>query len=597
MTREDSPRVWIAAALFLSLIGSAGCEKRSLPTESQSEQLHPRLSTSSQVTTDPEEFADAVKALEYRNEILVVYRSSDAPRHSPSLFEDAPSPLAISSEGPTKSTLGFSPATGKAKDAVLAALREFELAPYLVLSHFPVLGVRVPDDALLPLVKALLKHPNIDYLEANAPLLAVPDAAPLGNNDPDLKHEMHQVLDAWDYSRGSGAVIRIFDSGLAEYEDGSPHEDGEYLGNLEGVIRQGCVNNYAQFGMDYCPADYHNVCNCIARDDHGHGTAMVGVVGENDNDLATTEDFVGVAPFALTVSMKIAHNQCTLGYECLSEANFWAIDEDDWLVAINVAAAGGHDPSVVSMSFSKTGIPGSVADALTDAYNVYDVLLLSSTGNSNDGVRIYPQALDAVIGVGGLDENGNSILNESYEEVSAYSGGGTLLATCPLTVEGEFCLPDGYKLRDPLPPEGGTSISTALTAGVAGLVRAYFPSWDAAQVRDRLLETADGPHNSINAFEAIVGDPPIVKIIGDETPEANTTQEYLAQVYDGKSPFSYAWYHDGQLVDTDDRYTVNVGYDSFELRVDVIDDVGRTTSDTMVVQPGPGDCTDPICPQ
>jgi len=103
--------------------------------------------------------------------------------------------------------------------------------------------------------------------------------------------------------------------------------------------------------------------------------------------------------------------------------------------------------------------------------------------------------------VGGLNEDGNSIYNEQFGEISALSGGGTLDAYCPSP--DRWCEPNGRYFYETY--QGGTSASTAIAAGIAGLVRAQNSGLSAPEVRQQLINTADGSNNKLDAAEAVAG--------------------------------------------------------------------------------------------
>ena len=235
----------------------------------------------------------------------------------------------------------------------------------------------------------------------------------------------------------------------------------------------------------------------------GHGTHMAGLVGANDND----QGYVGTMPEGLTVSMKIAHNEhITRGDH---DGRVDKIEEDDFYWAVDWATRNGID--VLSMSFTSEW-DKTIVNVLDAAYNRDDILLLSSTGNTKGDAYNDPQEESAVMGVGGLNSEGESIFVEEDEEVSGLSGGGTLDAYCPSP--DRWCEPSGRDFYDPYYydydreeyiGQGGTSASTAIAAGIAGLVRAHNPNMSASEVRQRLVNTADGPHNKLNAAEAVTG--------------------------------------------------------------------------------------------
>lgn len=131
----------------------------------------------------------------------------------------------------------------------------------------------------------------------------------------------------------------------------------------------------------------------------------------------------------------------------------------------------------------------------------------------------------------------------------------------------------------------GTSVATALAAGIAGLVRSHWPGKSAPQVRDRLRETASGSHDVIDAWDAVAGNPGMTVDIGGPTHvEPNQWCTWTADVSGGTGPYTYAWYRNGSLVDEDNTYTASTGSSDFDLEVEVDDAFGWTSGDFVTVQ-------------
>lgn len=304
---------------------------------------------------------------------------------------------------------------------------------------------------------------------------------------------------------------------------------------------------------------------------------MVGIVGQNDNEIQR----VGVMPFGVTYSLKAVHNNKVTGESCPSSGSCtWILEDDDFIAAVDWAAAHGLD--VLSMSFS--GDVGSSAfNSLYEAFNNSDVVLISSTGN-DPGQSREPQKWEFVIGVGGLDSDSTSIGNEEYEDISALAESvWTTAASCTGV---DFCDPDGSGQVD------NTSPATAIVAGAAGLIRSHEPGLGASWVRSRLLSTADGTHNRLNAFEGIVDNPPFASISGPSSPPAQDTASWFAQITDGLEPFSYEWIRDDSVVSTSDSYTGYIACKGFKLELSVSDSLARSSADTLVVSP---DCSEADC--
>lgn len=183
------------------------------------------------------------------------------------------------------------------------------------------------------------------------------------------------MLDAWNYTRGSGARVGILDSGFSYDQNGSTyHPDGQLISSAKGIEKIGFVDDFDSYG-NCNNASGQPYGNCLGWDDQGHGTRMAGLAGANDNNIGN----VGVMPEGLTVSMKIAQN-CYITGGCANDNNDYNIESDDFYWSIEWARNNNID--VLSMSFITSGVSSSVYNSLYDAYHTDDILLLAATGNN-----------------------------------------------------------------------------------------------------------------------------------------------------------------------------------------------------------------------
>lgn len=447
-----------------------------------------------QITSNPELFAGWVKQVGNQNELMIAMKDASAPLLAPEFVRSLPfggdAVIAIpeaQADAPRRKKPGFAAASPQSLSSVLNVLSAHGIRPYHKQWVLPVYSIRVPDSQLLPLLKVLLKHPNVDFIEANRARAVTLDAGPLGSNPTDAKHDFHNVQGAWDHTRGELWEIGVMDTGMAyDAAANDTHPDARWgfltIAHRFGIDVAGFVDDYGS-----CDPFYGS---CRWEDDLGHGTQMAGLPGENDNGIG----YVGVMPQGLTWSLKIIQNKNITGNP--SCPSLTCLEEDDFFAGIDWTLKGSWI-SVLSMSFS--GDFGLVIyNALNDAFYSYDVLLLSSTGNA-PGAPVEPQIYPFVMGVGGVDAAGNNVGNDEYQDISGYAGGMTLSASCDLT---SICRADGYAASQ------ATSAATAIAAGIAGLVRAEKGSTaNAQQVWDILVNTSVGPHRIIDARAAVLATP------------------------------------------------------------------------------------------
>lgn len=534
------------------------------------------------VTGDVGAFAQALEEIGADGEVLVWIKETGTPRPSAELLlklpGSAPDVIALQPEAPgakRRNTLGPATVRGASIEAVIRALAGAGAPETRRMEVLPVFVVKLPEPVRHAALEVLLRHPNVDYVSAVRANPVKLEAAPVGSNPIDTKHTMHRIPQVWDLTRGSGATVGVIDSGLAKSAaTGQFHSDGRYFGS-SGVIAQGFID-------DLCGSA--NSGSCSPYDDHGHGTAMVGVVASNDNSLG----YVGIAPYATTHSMKLAWNTRVSGQGHCGDNPFnedsYCIENDDFVRTVDYAAARRF--SVLSMSFGGDH-NSDVYRALSIARNTYGVFLVAATGNTAGKVE-EPASYDVVMGVGGVDAAGNNMYNTVSRDVSGYAGGATMAAYCYRTSLCDAGSPSVYG------ETGGTSAATANVAGIVALIRSYLPNESPSQIWQRLVNTAEGPNRVVNAYAAITYKPLAVSIWGDtsnpSSPPANSTYTWYAAGADGTGPYSYTWYRDGAYVGTGASYTEDI-YDTtppFQLQVTVTDAVGATATSTLSVSPNVG---------
>jgi hypothetical protein len=507
---------------------------------------------------------------------MVWIKETGTPRPSAELLLNLPGSareaIALPADAPgarRRNTLGPAAVRGASIEAVIRALAGAGAPEPRRMEALPVFVVQLPEPVRHAALEVLLRHPNVDYVSAVRANPVELEAAPVGTNPIDTKHTVHKIPQVWDLTRGSGAVVGILDSGLARSAaTGLFHDDARYFGS-HGVIAQGFID-------DLCSNS--NAGACPPFDDHSHGTAMVGLVASNDNGIG----YVGMAPAAVTYSMKIAWNTRVQGHcgDYPWDESAYCLENDDFVRAVDYAAARRF--SVLSMSFS--GDQNSdVYRALSIARNTYGVFLVAATGNTVGGSPKEPASFDVVMGVAGVDAAGNNMYSTAARDVSGYAGGATMGAYCYRDIPCDAGTPSVYG------ETGGTSAATANVAGIVALIRSHHPNELASQIWQRLVNTAEGPNRVVNAYAAITYQPLLVNLWGSSNPPVNTTQTWYAAGANGTGPYSYTWFRDGVYAGTGETYVEDV-YDitpPFQLQVTVTDAVGATATSSILVSPTP----------
>lgn len=215
-----------------------------------------------------------------------------------------------------------------------------------------------------------------------------------------------------------------------------------------------------------------------------HGTHVAGIVG------AMRENGIGMDGIADQVRI--------MSVRCVPDG-----DERDKDVANAIRYAVDNGASVINMSFGKGYSPQkAVVDEAVRYAEEHDVLLVHAAGNSatnNDKVMNYPNKNFAKkkllscnktqnwieVGASGY-ETGNELIapfsNYGKKEVDLFAPGMEIYSTKP---------GHGYV------KEQGTSMASPVVAGVAALLRSYFPELTAKQVKKIILKSVYKPEYKV----------------------------------------------------------------------------------------------------
>ena len=303
------------------------------------------------ITTNPDTFASHLSAVDNEGEVIVWLKDRSEPRIGLAaliaISPQANNVLGVAAAVPGEERRGSALTGGHnvaPANQLTDLLRTKGASVYLKGASLPFLAVRLPKESAAAAAAILLESPSVDFIEANQRHAATGSAGPVGGNGTDAKHVLHHVGGAWDYTRGSGAKIGVMDSGFAGDEATATwHPDGQDY-TTYGIKKLGFVDDGGN-----CTSTQQENGQCLAYDDNGHGTHMAGLIGANDNSIGT----VGIAPAALTYSMKVAFNADRPGLSCPWPGWWWddryCVEDDDWLAALDWASSNGLD--VVSMSF------------------------------------------------------------------------------------------------------------------------------------------------------------------------------------------------------------------------------------------------------
>lgn len=283
---------------------------------------------------------------------------------------------------------------------------------------------------------------------------------------------MTQILNSGDMPATSMDSIIFFLS--EELEKGITHYKNqvEYAYNPDFDSRRDIVkddySNYNQKG-------YGN--NDVEGPDAMHGTHVAGIIAATRNNCIGID---GVADNVLIMSVRAVPDG----------------DEHDKDIANAIRYAVDNGAKVINMSFGKGFSPGKkYVDAAVKYAAKKDVLLVHAAGNSaqdNDSSDNFPndtyikkklfgkKTAKNWIEVGALNwrsgvEMVAGFSNYGKTNVDIFAPGVDLYSTVP---------DQKYE------PASGTSMASPVVAGVAALLRSYFPTLKATEIKDIILQSA-----------------------------------------------------------------------------------------------------------
>jgi len=315
-------------------------------------------------------------------------------------------------------------------------------------------------------VSCLNKCREVEYAEPlyRVSLLDIPDdplAQPENANaDGAYQYWTRNVYsyEAWDICKGDTSIV----IGISDTGTGLTHPD------LEGNIKlnyddwpdgtdndnDGFVDNYKgwNFAYDNNNAQIPHDCNS-----NEHGAYVSGIAS------AVTNNGIGVSG---------------AGYKC-KFVPLRIMNDEGSLVNVyqSIVYAANHRFDVVNCSWGSPSFQQMGQDVINYATINYDVLVVAAAGNEGVEGRFYPASYENVISVAATDRNDAKWNKSSYSTTVDVSAPGTMYVS---TSE------NGYVTM-----WGGTSFASPIVAGSAGIIRSYYPSYNAMQIGEIIRASAD----------------------------------------------------------------------------------------------------------
>jgi len=267
-------------------------------------------------------------------------------------------------------------------------------------------------------------------------------------------------------SRGDGVTVAVLDSGV----DGT-HPDlvGSVLEGIEAPTNSGNGQ----------------------QDPESHGTGMAAIIAGHGHGPGNGSGMLGIAPGAKILPVKLGRGSAK---NYTTEA-----------VIRGIEFAVERGAKVISASIN-VAISDEMRFAVYRALD-RDVVFIAGSGNIERGFDVMgaPAVYPGVMAICGSDRNGNRA------PFSATAVGLTRLAVCAPAVDGINANPGGGYTTG----KAGTSMSTAIVAGVAALIRSKYPDMPGYEVSHRIRSTAidKGPpgvdkeygHGLLNLNAALTG--------------------------------------------------------------------------------------------
>ena len=320
-------------------------------------------------------------------------------------------------------------------------------------------------------IRLLRRSPFVAYVESatfaldgflasgcqssSSPATPVEDGDPIGSGDIlPYTLERHSVVDAWDLATGDGETVGVVDTGTSFYQPqlGTRFDDGASAGRTIGYDFSDPNTDATDDGL---PA-WHDTC--------GHGTKSIG--------LATApldgRSVVGVAYGADAYGVR-AVDDVIEGY-------------GQWLEIRDGIARAADNARIVNLAFGYSDGRNTVTEIIREYHDDHDVLFVGAagTGHPTENV-VYPAYLPEVTAVTGTTDGSTEC-----------DARGVFWKDCSVGPEVEFLAFTGGETtgleEDDEPGFGGSSGATALTSGIAALVRSRYPTETRDQILTRMRE-------------------------------------------------------------------------------------------------------------
>lgn len=284
----------------------------------------------------------------------------------------------------------------------------------------------------------------------------------------------HNIPSAWNYSTGSGVTIAVIDTGL------SPEQKWMNASFNDGYSSGRTVEKFGTF-VDSWWAWSNNYDGVNDKCSHGTSMAAVATAPRNNDNLP-----VGVA-----------YNANLVSYRAVEDVLINDYHEKRGVSEALTAIGNRSDVKVISMSLGSPFTVNKIKDAVKYAYGK-GKMIVAAGGTSTSfttwyGV-IFPANMNETVAVTGVKEG-------AYDNCDTCHKGSKIDFTIQMqrTNGTDNKIPVLSYYNGASRYEGGSSIATAATAGIAALVWSKNPTWTRAQVLTKMKQSSElYPNKSSN---------------------------------------------------------------------------------------------------
>ncbi len=287
------------------------------------------------------------------------------------------------------------------------------------------------------IIQEYKNNASVDFVEKNK-LLNLFDIVNDTHYPSQWELEAINATQAWNYfiyAKKTPIVVAVIDTGI-----NTSHPD------LIGKIAEG-GKDFAETGS--------------IEDEHGHGTAVAGIIAANTNNgigVAGVCGYFDVKVLPLKV-VKIVDGKPLISLDKVLEALEYAIQKN--VDIINISLGNPEYNRLENYKIQKVISKG--------------ITVVAAGGNDKDDRLNYPASYDNVISVGSIDENKSRSDFSNFNDKIDYVAPGRSVQTCKLD--------GGYG------EQSGTSFSSPIVAGLIANLKSLSPDISLSEINQVLQAT------------------------------------------------------------------------------------------------------------